>query len=431
MPEQPIYVGIIGFGIVGAGTYQTLCENQASIDRKVGRPVRVKRIADLDWSRPRPVEVPKEVQTTDANAILDDPEISIVVECIGGIRPSREYLLRALRSGKNVVTSNKELIARHGADLFDACATPRVDLMFEGSVGGGIPILRPLKSCLAGNRITRVMGIVNGTTNFILSKMMEEGAEFADALAEAQRLGYAEPDPTNDVEGHDATFKLAILASIAFETRVRVEEIYREGITHLAAVDMEYARQLGCTIKLLAIGTLVDGAVSLRVHPTLLPTTHPLAAVGGPFNAIFVHGSSVGEVMFYGQGAGRLPTGSAMVGDIIDVARNIRAGATGRVACTCFEGKEVRPIAELETRFYLRTEVADRPGVLAAIAGVFGEEGVSLASVLQMGASGETAEIVWLTHETRERQMRRSLERIAKLPEVHRINSCIRAEAQG
>jgi len=428
MPEQPIYVGIIGFGIVGAGTYQTLCENQASIDRKVGRPVRVKRIADLDWSRPRPVEVPKEVQTTDANAILDDPEISIVVECIGGIRPSREYLLRALRSGKNVVTSNKELIARHGADLFDACATPRVDLMFEGSVGGGIPILRPLKSCLAGNRITRVMGIVNGTTNFILSKMMEEGAEFADALAEAQRLGYAEPDPTNDVEGHDATFKLAILASIAFETRVRVEEIYREGITHLAAVDMEYARQLGCTIKLLAIGTLVDGAVSLRVHPTLLPTTHPLAAVGGPFNAIFVHGSSVGEVMFYGQGAGALPTGSAMVGDIIDVARNIANGSTGRISCTCFEQRPAQPIEELLTRFYVRTTVADRPGVLAAIATVFGEEGVSLESVLQKQATGEKAEIVWLTHETKERQMRRSLARLEARPEVDTINACLHAE---
>ena len=433
MAERPIYVGIIGFGNVGSGTYKTLLDNQASIDRKVGRPVRVKRVADIDWERPRGLEVavPPEVRTTEARAVVEDPEIAIVVESIGGVQPSLELVLGALRAGKNVVTSNKELIARHGKELFEAAAERSLDLAFEGSVGGGIPIVRPLKSCLAGNRINRMMGIVNGTTNFILTRMMEEGAEFGEALAEAQRLGYAEPDPTNDVEGFDAAFKLAILASIAFESRVQVEEVYREGISGLAARDMEYARKLGYVIKLLAIGAQVEGGMELRVHPTLLPAEHPLAAVGGAFNAIFVSGSSVGEVMFYGQGAGRLPTGSAMVGDIIDVARNIRAGATGRVACTCFEGKEVRPIAELETRFYLRTEVADRPGVLAAIAGVFGEEGVSLASVLQMGASGETAEIVWLTHETRERQMRRSLERIAKLPEVHRINSCIRAEAQG
>lgn len=428
MAEQPIYVGIIGFGIVGSGTYQTLRDNQVSIDQKVGRAVRVKRIADIDWSRPRPVEVPKEVQTTDADVILNDPSIGIVVESIGGIEPSRSFLLRALRSGKSVVTSNKELIARHGAELFAACVGPRVDLMFEGSVGGGIPILRPLKSCLAGNRITRLMGIVNGTTNYILTKMMQEGTEFADALAEAQRLGYAEPDPTNDVEGYDATYKLAILASIAFETRVRVEDVYREGITGLSAVDMEYARQLGCTIKLLAIASLEEEAVALRVYPALLSTAHPLAAVGGPFNAIFIRGSSVGEVMFYGQGAGSLPTGSAMVGDIIDVARNIVNGSTGRISCTCFEQRPVQPIEDLTTRFYLRTTVADRPGVLAAIAAVFGEEGVSLESVLQKSASGKRAEIVWVTHETRERQMRQSLVRLEALPEVDTINACVHAE---
>ena len=431
--EQPIYVGIIGYGKVGSGTYKTLLDNQSSIDRKVGRPVRVKRIADIDWSSPRPVEVsvPAELQTTEASAILDDPEIAIVVECIGGTDPSLDFVLRALRAGKNVVTSNKELIARHGKELFDAAAATGLDLAFEGSVGGGIPIVRPLKSCLAGNRITRLMGIVNGTTNFILTRMTEEGAEFQDALAEAHRLGYAERDPTNDVEGFDAVFKLAILGSIAFETRVNVEDIYREGITRLAARDMDYARQLGYTIKLLAIGAEADGALEMRVHPTLLPTTHPLAAVTGPFNAIFVRGSSVGEVMFYGQGAGTMPTGSAMVGDIIDVARNIHSGSTGRVACTCFENKQVKPMEEITTRHYLRTQVADRPGVLAAIAKVFGEEGVSLASVLQMDASGETAEIVWLTHPAREGQMRRSLARLEKLDEVDEITSWIRAETEG
>lgn len=431
--QAPIYIGIIGFGTVGSGTYQTLRDNQASIDRKVGRPVRVKWVADVDWQRPRQLggDVPPALRTDNAGRILSDPEVGIVVECIGGTKPSLELVLGALRAGKNVVTSNKELVARHGKELFEAAAARGLDLAFEGSVGGGIPIIRPLKSCLAGNRISRIMGIVNGTTNFVLTQMAERGAEFAEALAEAQRLGYAEPDPTNDVEGFDPAFKLAILASIAFETRVSLESIHREGITGLAARDMANARQLGYVIKLLAIGAEAKGGLELRVHPTLLPHTHPLAAVSGPFNAIFVRGSSVGEVMFYGQGAGALPTGSAMVGDIVDVARNIVHGATGRVACTCFEERPARPIEELRTRFYLRTEVADRPGVLAAIATVFGQEGVSLASVLQMAATGETAEIVWLTHETQERQMRRSLARLQELPEVHRINACIRTEDQG
>ena len=432
MSEAPIYVGIIGYGKIGTGTLKTLLDNQENIDRKVGRQVRVKRLVDVDWTSPRPfaIDVPHEMKTTAADDVLEDPDISIVVETMGGTKPAREFVLKALQSGKNVVTSNKELIARHGKELFEAAAKSDVDLMFEASVGGGIPILRPLKQCLAANRISRIMGIVNGTTNFILTQMAEGGAEFEEALTEAQRLGYAEPDPTNDVEGFDAAFKLAILGSIAFESRVQVEDIYREGIAKVGARDMEYARQLGYAVKLLAIGAEVDGALEMRVHPTLLPTGHPLAAVGGPFNAIFVRGSSVGEVMFYGQGAGTMPTGSAVVGDIIDVARNIRSGSTGRIACTCFEGRHVKPMDEVTTRHYLRLQVADRPGVLAAIAKVFGEEGVSLASVLQMGASGETAEIVWLTHPAQEGRMRRSLARLEKLDEVEAISSWIRAETE-
>jgi len=432
MSEGPIYVGIIGYGKIGTGTLKTLLDNQENIDRKVGRQVRVKRLVDVDWTSPRPfaIDVPQEMKTTAADDVLEDPDISIVVETMGGTKPAREFVLKALQSGKNVVTSNKELIARHGKELFEAAAKSNVDLMFEASVGGGIPILRPLKQCLAANRISRIMGIVNGTTNFILTQMAEGGAEFEEALKEAQRLGYAEPDPTNDVDGFDAAFKLAILGSIAFESRVYVEDIYREGIAKVGARDMEYARQLGYAVKLLAIGAEVDGALEMRVHPTLLPTGHPLAAVGGPFNAIFVRGSSVGEVMFYGQGAGTMPTGSAVVGDIIDVARNIRSGATGRIACTCFEGRRVKPMDDVTTRHYLRLQVADRPGVLAAIAKVFGEEGVSLSSVLQMDASGETAEIVWLTHPAQEGRMRRSLARLEKLPEVDEISSWIRAETE-
>jgi homoserine dehydrogenase len=432
MADHPIYVGILGFGKIGSGTYKTLLDNQESIDRKVGRPVRVKRLVDVDWTAPRPIEceIPAEMKSASADDVLGDPDISIVVETIGGTDPARAFVLKALAAGKNVVTSNKELIARHGKELFEAAEERHLDLMFEGSVGGGIPILRPLKQCLAGNQIEQIMGIVNGTTNFILTRMAEEGAEFGEALAEAQQLGYAEPDPTNDVEGFDAAFKLAILASIGFETRVQVEAIFREGITGLAARDMDYARQFGCVIKLLAIGSEIDGKLELRVHPTLLSNDHPLAAVKGPFNAIFVHGSSVGEVMFYGQGAGTMPTGSAVAGDVIDVARNIRSGATGRVACTCFEDKPALPIEDLATSYYLRLQVADQPGVLAAIATVFGEEGVSLASVLQMDAAGESAEIVWLTHKTRERQMRRSLARLGGLDVVHEVSSLIRAEME-
>jgi len=433
MSEAPIYVGIVGYGKIGTGTLKTLVDNQENIDRKIGRPVRVKRLVDLDWTSPRPFDVdfPQEMRTTAAADVLEDPDISIVVETIGGTKPAGDIVLKALQAGKNVVTSNKELIARRGKELFEAAATAGVDLMFEGSVGGGIPILRPLKQCLAANRISRIMGIVNGTTNFILTRMAEGGAEFSAALAEAQQLGYAEPDPTNDVEGFDAAFKLAILGSIAFESRVHVEDIYREGISKVGARDMQYAQQLGYAVKLLAIGADVDGTLEMRVHPTLLPTGHPLAAVGGPFNAIFVRGSSVGEVMFYGQGAGTMPTGSAVVGDIIDVARNIRSGATGRITCTCFEDRQIKPMDEITTRHYLRLQVADRPGVLAAIAKVFGEEGVSLSSVLQMDASGESAEIVWLTHPAQEGRMRRSLARVAKLDEVDEISSWIRAETEG
>jgi homoserine dehydrogenase len=432
MADQPIYVGILGFGKIGSGTYQTILDNQESIDRKIGRPVQIKRLVDVDWTAPRPIdtEIPAEMKSTSADDVLEDPEISIVVETIGGTEPAREFVRKALESGKNVVTSNKELIARHGKELFEAAEQRNLDLMFEGSVGGGIPILRPLKQCLAANRICRIMGIVNGTTNFILTRMTEEGAEFGEALAEAQQLGYAEADPASDVEGFDATFKLAILASIAFEARVRVEEIFREGIAGLAARDMEYAGQLGYTVKLLAIASQIDGKLELRVHPTLLPERHPLAAVKGPFNAIFVRGSSVGDVMFYGQGAGAMPTGSAVAGDVVDVARNIRRRSTGRVSCTCFEDKPALPIEELETSYYLRLQVADRPGVLAAIATILGEEGVSLASVLQMDAAGERAEIVWLTHKTQERHMQRSLARIGRLAEVDEVSSVIRAETE-
>ncbi len=430
MAEDPIYLGLLGFGKVGSGTLQTLQENHQSIALKAGRPLEVKLVADVDWKRPRPVQVDisEDQKTEDAFAVVEDPDIKIVIECIGGLEPAGELVLRALRNGKNVVTSNKELIAKRGREIFEEADRHKVDIRFEGAVAGGIPIIRPLKESLAGNRIKRMMGIVNGTTNYILTRMTQEGSEFAAALAEAQERGFAEKDPTDDIEGYDAVNKLAILASIAFESRVNVEQVYREGISGVGAADIEYARRLGYTVKLLAIGEDTPEGLELRVHPVFLSLSHPLAAVGGVFNAIWVQGSSVGDVMFYGRGAGVLPTGSAVMGDVIEVARNIQHGATGRLACTCFSDKPVKDIAETETKYYIRTAVKDRPGVLGKIATVLGDAGVSLASVLQTRASGEAAEIVWVTHNVKEAKVREALDKVRALESVEQICSWARVE---
>ena len=422
---QSINVGIIGFGTVGSGAYRVLRDGAQKIASTAGGPVRVTRVADIDWKRPRLVRVPERLRTTDAREILRDPGIQIVVETIGGVRPLG-LVMEALRAGKNVATSNKELIAKHGGKILEEADRRGLDVMFEGAVGGGIPVIRPLKVCLAANRIHRIMGIVNGTTNYILSKMDAEGRDFDEVLAEAQSLGYAEPDPRSDIEGYDAAYKLAILASIAFNSRVRLGDVYREGIRRIRAVDMDYARELGYVIKLLAIGADTPAGLELRVHPVMLPRRHPLAAVNDVFNAIFVEASAADQVMFFGRGAGHLPTGSAVAGDVLDIARNIRHGATGRVPCTCFERKPAKSMDAVEAKYYIRMQVADRPGVLAQIAAVFGEEKVSLASVVQKASGGNRAEIVWVTHTAREERVRRSLGRVARLGAVNSVSSRIR-----
>ncbi|HUT75705.1 MAG TPA: homoserine dehydrogenase [Armatimonadota bacterium] len=425
-----IRIGILGFGNVGAGAYQVLAENADAIALKVGSRLEVTGVADVDWQRPRPVEVPADKRTTDARALISDPAIDIIVETIGGTEPARDFVLSALRAGKCVVTSNKELIAKHGREILEQADARGLDIYFEGAVGGGIPIIQPLKQALAANRIYSIIGIVNGTTNYILTRMADGDQDFAHALAEAQQRGYAEPDPTDDIEGNDAAYKLAILASIAFNSRAALDHIYREGISRIAPADMLYARELGYVVKLLAIGRDRGDALELRVHPAFLPQTHPLAAVSDVFNAVFVEGSAVGRLMFYGRGAGARPTGSAVVGDIIDIARNLNRGATGRVSCTCFEERPLRPMDEVVTKHYVRMTVADRPGVLAKIATVFGEERVSLASVVQKGAPADSAEIVWVTHESVERAVRRSLERIRALPEVVEVCNWVRVEEE-
>ena len=426
--KQRINVGIIGLGTVGTGALKVLIDNRDEIARKVGCPVNVIKVADLDITTERPVQFDKSILTTDVSEVLDNPEIDIVVETIGGVKPAKDFILRAMANGKHVVCANKELIAKEGADILGAACENGVDFCFEGAVGGGIPIIRPMKTCLGANKIQEVMGIVNGTTNYILTKMSNEGLDFADVLKEAQAAGYAEADPTADIEGHDAKYKLSILASIAFTSRVNVNEIYSEGITKIAAQDICYARELGYVIKLLAIAKRNGEQIEVRVHPTLIPTSHPLASVNDVYNAIYVRGDFVQDVMFYGRGAGSLPTGSAVAGDVMDIARNINHGCNGRVACTCFDHREIRSMDLVGTRYYMRLLVSDQPGVLASIAQAFGDNSVSIASMMQKDMYGDKAEIVMVTHHVVEKNFRRAIDAIAQLPTVAEVSNWLRVE---
>ena len=426
--KPQINIGIIGLGTVGTGALKALLENKSEIERKVGSRLEVVQIADLDIATERPVKFDKSIFTTDVSQVLDNPDVDIVVELIGGVHPAKEFILRALRNGKHVVTANKELIAKEGAEILDEASKRGLDFCFEGSVGGGIPIVRPLKTCLAANKIQEVMGIVNGTTNYILTKMTNEGRDFAEALAQAQKAGYAEADPTSDIEGHDAKYKIAILASIAFTSRVNVDDIYSEGITKVSRRDIEHARELGYVIKLLAIAKRNGEKIQIRVHPTLIPSAHPLASVNDVYNAVHIRGDFVQDVMFYGRGAGSLPTGSAVVGDVIEIARNINFNAGGRLPCTCFDRREVQAMDAVVTKCYIRMLVADHPGVLASIAKVFGDNDVSIASVMQKDLRGDNAEIVMVTHGVAERNFRRAIESIEKLPEVAEVCNWIRVE---
>ncbi|KKM08798.1 homoserine dehydrogenase [Clostridiales bacterium PH28_bin88] len=426
MAKDRISVGILGLGTVGSGVVKVLRQNREGIAHKVGLPVEVAKVVVRDLNKPRSVDLLPGVLTTNPAEVLEDPAIDVVVEVMGGIEPAKEYILRALHRGKHVVTANKDLLAIHGKELFDAAAEHGSDLFFEASVAGGIPIIAALKESLAGNRIRKVMGIVNGTTNFILSKMTALGAGFGEVLAEAQALGYAEADPTADVEGYDAARKIAILASIAFNTRVTLRDVYVEGIAKITARDITYARELGYVIKLLGIAREAGGVVEVRVHPAFIPREHPLAAVNDAFNAIFITGDAVGDTMFYGRGAGELPTASAVVGDIIAVARDLTHNVSGRIACTCFEQKPIRPMGEVEASFYLRLAVKDKPGVLAGIASVFGNQDVSLATVLQKKTMGEDAEIVLITHRVQEQNLQDALCIIEGLSTVTEISNVIR-----
>ena len=427
--EAPVRVGLLGCGNVGGGLVQLLTDDADTIEARTGMRLQLTRVAVRNIAKERSVAIPDEALTHDAEAVVTAADVDVVVECIGGIEPARGLILDALKAGKPVVTANKELLANVGAELFEAAAAAGRDLLFEAAVGGGIPLIRPLRESLAGERIQRMMGIVNGTTNYILTRMTEEGASYADALAEAQSLGYAERDPTADVEGFDAGAKAAILASIAFGQRVVAGDVYREGISSITPADIAFAGRLGYVVKLLALAEqdADTGEVAVRVHPAMIPSTHPLASVRDSFNAVFIEGAAVGQLMLYGRGAGGLPTASAVLGDLLDAAHNLRVGGAGR---TLALGRaHIRPIDEMTSQYYLNMEVADRPGVLAAVAGVFAEHGVSIRSMEQDGL-GEEARLVFITHSAREKDVQATLHDLRGLDAVDRIGTLLRVVGQ-
>lgn len=426
MSRSEIKVGLLGLGVVGSGTVHILADNAAAITQKVGAPVTVARAAVRDRTKSRGLDLPSHLITTDPYEVINDPEIDIICEVVGGVEPARTWLLQALNNGKNVVTANKELMARAGGELLHLAEERGLDFNFEASVGGGIPIIQPLKQALSANRFGSIYGIVNGTTNYILSKMTSEGADFADVLAEAQAQGFAEADPTNDVDGFDARFKIAILSSIAFNSRVNVDDIHVEGIRGISKRDIEVAGELGYVIKLLGIGQENSQGLQVRVHPALLGQSHPLAAVDGVYNAVYVRGNYVGDVMLYGRGAGSLPTGSAIVGDIIEIGRNIRHGATGRLGCTCFETKPLIGLDSLVSRYYLRIETSDRPRVLASVTGILGDFDVSIGSMVQHERPDNVAEMVAITHPALEVNMRSALDVLKRISIVKNIANCLR-----
>ena len=426
--ERVVRVGLLGCGTVGSAVIRLLDQHRDDIRARAGCALEVAAVAVRDPSRPRDVPLGESAFTDDPMRVIEDPGVDIVCELIGGTEPAGSLVLAALERNKPVVTANKELLATRGRELFDASDDKGVDLYFEAAVGGGIPLIRPLKESLTGERLARVLGIVNGTTNFILTKMSEEGSAFEEVLAEAQRLGYAEADPGADVDGHDAAAKCAILASIAFNARVVSSDVFREGISRVTTEDIEFARRLGYVVKLLAVAELDGDRIVARVHPAMIPAAHPLAAVRDAFNAVFVEGPNVGELMFYGRGAGGDATATAVLGDLVTVARNLLAGTRG-VGCTCFLERTIRPMAEHEGQYYVLLRVEDRPGVLAEISRVFADHDVSIKSVWQEGA-GADAQLVFVTHRAREDAFQRSVSRLADLPAVEEVRSTLRVEAE-
>jgi len=426
-PQSPsvVRIGLLGCGNVGAALVQ-LVERQADvIEARTGVRLQISRVAVRNVSRDREVQLPEGVLTRDAHAVVNDPTVDIIVEVMGGIEPARELIATALSHGKPVITANKELLANVGHELWAQSDAAGVDLLFEAAVAGGIPLIRALRESLRGEPVTRVMGIVNGTTNFILTKMTDEGADYSAALSEAQRLGFAERDPTADVEGFDAGAKAAIIASIAFGARVVAGDVYHEGISGVTAADIAIARRLGYVVKLLAIAEKIDDTdtIAVRVHPAMVPTDHPLASVRDSYNAVFVEGDAVGQLMFYGRGAGGFPTASAVLGDVIDAAVNLQKKTFGMLGS--FKRVPVMPIDETSSQYLIGLDVEDKPGVLHAITGVFASHGVSIRAAEQEGM-GDDARLVFITHRAREADVQACVSEFRKSPAVRRASGLIR-----
>jgi homoserine dehydrogenase len=430
--KKSIGIGLMGLGVVSGQVAKVLAEKSVELAGKVGCPLELRKVKVLaaDLERPQARRMPAGLLTTDDEEFFNTPGIEIIVEAIGGEHPALEYIRRALSGGKHVVTSNKEVIAKHGVELLALARQHGVGLQYEASVGGGIPLIAPFKHDLVANKISGIFAIINGTTNYILSRMAREGIDFAAALKQAQDLGYAERNPENDIEGIDANYKLAILASLAFRRQVRPEDIYREGISRLTSRDFRYARELGFAIKLLAIAKQNDGSIEARVHPVFIPQDSLLAKVNGVYNAIQVEGDLVGKVLFMGEGAGARPTGSAVIADVVSSARKIVLGVGSISVWQADSDKNIRPMAEIETQYYIRLNAADRPGVLAKIATVFGNNDISIASAIQPESDDkrQTAEIVIMTHPAREGEMQKALRELEHLEVVKEVANFIRVE---
>lgn len=428
-----INIGIIGFGTVGTGTVRILFENKDLLKERLGFDITLRKIAVRDIMRDRDIKVPGGILTTDVDEVLNDPHIDIVVELIGGIRPAKDFILKAIDNGKHVVTANKALLATEGNEIFTAAQKAGVDVGFEASVAGGIPIIKVIREGLVANRIKAVYGIINGTSNYILTKMTEENVEFSGALKEAQELGYAEADPTLDIEGIDSAHKLAILAFLSYGIPIPYEYIYTEGISNISTQDIAFASELGYKVKLLAIAKESDNEIDLRVHPTMLPKDYLISKVEGSFNAIYVEGDAAGSTLYYGRGAGDMPTGSAVVSDIVDIARNIRKNAAGRVPIITKAIRDVRikKIDDVVSMYYFRFSALDKPGVLSKISGILGNYDISIVSVIQKGRRiGEAVPLVVLTHAAKEKDVRQAIKEIDQLPVVMDKTIFIRVEGR-
>ena len=419
---EKVKVGMIGFGTVGSGVVKILQKNSKLIEKRMGAKIVLKRIADIDVKTDRGVKLRPGILTTKADDVIKDPEINIVMELIGGIEPAKTFILKAIQNGKHIITANKALLALHGDEIFRAAHRSGVDVNFEASVGGGIPLIRSIKEGLVANRIHSIFGILNGTSNYILSKMTDEGRSFKEVLREAQEKGYAEADPTYDIEGIDAAHKLAILIRLAFGTSIQFKEIFIGGISEITPLDIQFGREFGYRIKLLAITKTDQGKIEARVHPTLIPEGHLLSTVEGVFNAIYIKGDAIGPTLFYGQGAGQMPTGSAVVSDLVELGRNLLVQTRGRrVPLLSYQESAIEKIplkkmGDVVMRFYMRFSALDRPGVLSRISGILGKNGISIASVIQKGRQVNGAvPVVMMTHEAKEENLHRALREIDRL----------------